>query len=175
MTRDVARRREIDGQPPMWRGDTALIAWNLALVVLVLLPAYVLVAALLDVVLGSTGPGGTGSQSFVESVRYHARDRWWVPLLYLFAAPFVSALLVWLAHRRTAASLRLVALVVAPAGFLALFVFLFGQSASAGPLLRAALPGVLATLAYAGVIRLPRPEPLPSPVDAGASRRERAR
>ena len=139
-----------------------MIALNLGLVVLVLLPVYVVIAALLEVVLGSTAPGGTGAQSFVDSVRHHAKDRWWVPLLYLFVAPFVSALLVWLAHRRTTSSLRVVALVAAPVGFLALFLFLFGRSASLGTVARAAIPGVLATFAYAAVIRLPRSVAPPS-------------
>lgn len=165
--REPLQTHDLDAGRRTRRADTMLIATNLVLVVLVLLPAYLVIAALLEVVLGSTGPGGTGAQSFVDSVRHHAKDRWWVPLLYLFVAPFASALLVWLSHRRTAVPLRIVAVVVAPAGFLALFVFLFGQSAAVGPLVRAAMPGVLATLVYASVIRLPSPEPIPSPVDAG--------
>lgn len=133
-----------------------VIVTNLALVVLVLLPGYVVIAALLEVLFGSTAPGGTGAQGYIESLRHHAKDRWWVPLLYLFVAPFVSALLVWHSRRRTMLPLRLVALISAPAGFLALFLFLFGQSAAPGVVARAALPGVLATLAYAAVMRLPR-------------------
>ena len=168
--REPLQTQDLDARRRTRRADTMLIATNLVFVVLVLLPAYLIIAALLEVVLGSTGPGGTGAQSFVDSVRHHATDRWWVPLLYLFVAPFASALFVWLSHRRTAVPLRLVALVVAPGGFLALFVFLFGQSAAVGPLVRAALPGVLATLVYAAVIRLPRPDPIPSPADAGGPR-----
>lgn len=156
MTDPTKGTRQLRPERGSGRGDTALIATNLAMVVVVLLPAYLIIAALLEVVLGSTGPGGTGARTFVESVRHHATDRWWVPLLYLFAAPFVSALLVWLSRRRAVVPLRTIALIAAPAGFLALFIFLFGQSAPPLPVARAALPGVLATLAYAAVIRLPR-------------------
>ena len=139
------------------RTDTALIARNLALVVLVLLPAYVVIAAALETLLGSSGPGGTGARGFIDSARLHAQDRWWVPLLYLFVAPFVSALLVWTAQRWPRSPLRIIALVAAPAGYLALVLFLFARSASsAAPLVRAVLPGVLAAAVYAAVIGLPR-------------------
>ncbi|HUF26521.1 MAG TPA: hypothetical protein VMM18_06005 [Gemmatimonadaceae bacterium] len=132
-------------------GDAGVVLINLALVVLVLLPAYLLAAALLEVALGRSPVA-----DIVAVVEYHARDRWWVPLFYLFAAPFVSWLLIIVARSHTEVPLRRVAMVAAPLGFLAIFWFLVGARApGTGALVRAAAPGVLATLAYASVMRLP--------------------
>ena len=130
--------------------ESMLVVTNLALVVLVLLPVYVLAAAVIDLVLG------VGSGSIVERVAHHARDRWWVPLLYLLCAPFVMFLLRSIVRSRPDARLRLIALVSASVAYAALFLFFFaGGAPDRGALARALAPGVIAVLVYAAVMRLP--------------------
>ena len=130
--------------------ESTLVLLNLALAVVVLVPAYAIAAPLLDLVLG------VGSGSLPERVVHHVRDRWWVPLIYLLCAPFVMVLLRWLARSRPAVPLRRVALLVAPLAYAALFLFFFAASApTSAALVRALLPGTLAVLVYASVLRLP--------------------
>lgn len=123
---------------------------NLALAVVVLVPTYAIVAPVLDLALG------VGTGSLPERIVHHVRDRWWVPLIYLLCAPFVMLLLRWLARARPAVSLRRVALLAAPLAYAALFLFFFAASAPTSvALVRALLPGMLAVLVYASVLRLP--------------------
>lgn len=148
--------------------DTAIVLANLSLVALVLVPAYVVFAAVLDLALGAS----TGA-SLGDRLVYYAKDRWWVPLLYLFVAPFISAGLLWLARDRPDAPLRAIAMVVAPLSFLLLFAFLFGSSAPSLPaLLRPAIPALLATVLYAALMRIPRRR---YEADAGDSEADLAR
>ena len=130
--------------------ESSLVLVNLALVVIVLLPVYVLAAALLDLVLGAEGG------SIVERVTHHARDRWWVPLLYLLCAPFVMFLLRSIARARPDAHLRSLALASATLAYAGLFVFFFaGAAPDHGALARALVPGIIAVIVYAAVMRLP--------------------
>ena len=131
--------------------ESALIVTNLALLGVVLIPAYVVAAVMLDVVLGR------GEGDLPARLARQLRDRWWVPLIYVFCAPFVMVLLRWLDRGGHAAKLRLVALAVAPLAYAMLFLFFFAAGApSLGALVRAVLPGVVAVMAYAAVMRLPQ-------------------
>lgn len=145
-------------------GESVLVLTNLALVAIVLLPAYLAAAAAIDLLLAR------GDATLVERLAYHARDRWWVPLIWLLCAPFVMALLRWLSRSRPALPLRRVALLSAPLAYAALFLFFFAASApTSGALARAVLPGVVAVLAYAAVMRLPDPRAT-LPIDDRAGR-----
>lgn len=131
-------------------GESMLVLANLALVAVVLLPAYLVAAAVLDLLYA----GGDGS--LADRLVHHARDRWWVPLIWLLCAPFVMALLRWLARSRPELPLRRIAIVSAPLAYAALFLFFFAASApTSGALARALVPGVVAVLAYAAAMRLP--------------------
>ena len=134
--------------------ESMLVLANLALVVVIMLPVYILAATALDLVLD------VGEGSLPGRLAHHARDRWWVPMIYLLCAPFVMALLRWLARARPDLPLRRVALVAAPVAYAALFLFFFAASApTAGALAHALVPGIIAVLAYAAAMRLPAPRP----------------
>lgn len=127
-----------------------LVVVNLALLAIVLIPAHVVAAVALDAALGR------GEGDLAARLSYQLRDRWWVPLIYVFCAPFVMLLLRWLVRSGRAVRLRLIALIAAPLAYGLLFLFFFAASApTPAALVRAVLPGVVAVIAYAALMRLP--------------------